>query len=176
MTQTESDAAPAEPDDESGATPEPAEDITESRNNESVITEDQGGDTVADPADVEPDEVENPAAAAKGRENSKLRERLRAMSEQLEVLQRGEAERLAAGRLGTGADLWAGGVELSELLDDDGNLAADRVTDAVNKVLDAHPHWRRISAPLASMVTANGKIHGGPTQPTFEQAFAPRRQ
>lgn len=120
------------------------------------------------------DDVENPAAAAKGRENSKLRERLRTMAARLETLQRTEAERLAGKRLGRGADLWAGGIELESLLDENGDLSNELLDQAVAQVLAAHPHWRGHTAPPASTVTANDKIGGPDTRKTFEDAFRPR--
>lgn len=130
----------------------------------------------SEPSPAEPaEEVENPAAAKKAREASKLRERLRATTERLEAMQRNEAERLAAGKLGTGADLWAGGVALSDLLDDDGNLSADLVDQAARSVGEQHPHWRRPTAPPASSVTGTGKITGG-GKPSFAEAFAPRNR
>ena len=123
-----------------------------------------------------PDEtVDNPAAQAKGREASKLRERLRVATERLAVLQRGEAERLAAGKLGAGADLWAGGIDLTSLLNEEGDIDPDLVAQAADRVIEAHPHWKKRApaSPPASSVTADGKITGD-TRPTFADAFGPR--
>ena len=123
----------------------------------------------------EPDtDVQNPAAAAKGRENSKLRERLRHATERLAVLQRAEAERLAADKLGAGTDLWAAGVDLQTLLDEEGNVSPDLVAQAAAQAIEAHPHWkRRVPSVPASTVTGNGKIEPD-TRTTFEDAFKPR--
>lgn len=67
----------------------------------------------------------------------------------VESMQRQEAERLVADAptpgagLAEGADLWRGGVELSELLDDDGNLDQEKLLAARDRVAAEHPHWRR---------------------------------
>ena len=119
--------------------------------------------------------MENPAAAAKGRENSKLRERLRDTSAKLETLQRRQAEHVAAQHLADGGELWLSGIEIADVLTD-GDVDDAKVADAAKAVLEQHPHWRKRppGAPPASTVTSNGKI-GGDTRPAFEAAFAPRK-
>ncbi len=61
--------------------------------------------------------------------------------------QRTEVERLAssgagAAALADGADLWAAGVELGDLLDEDGGVDAAKVAAAAAKVLAQHPAWQ----------------------------------
>lgn len=46
------------------------------------------------------------------------------------------------GNLAQGSDLWRGGVELSELLAEDGTLDRDKLKTAAKRVVTDHPHWR----------------------------------
>lgn len=61
--------------------------------------------------------------------------------------QRAEVERQVTepGGLETGADLWAGGVELADLLDGEGDLDTEAIKAAKAKVLEEHPAWRQPS-------------------------------
>lgn len=136
------------------------------------------GDTVPEvtdnsvqPGDEQPD---NPAAAAKGRENSKLRQRLRTTTARLETMQRRDVERLAAVHLQDGADIWRDGLALADALTEDGDVDPGKVAELAKAVLASHGHWRRQvpSAPPASTVTSDGKITGGGN--TFIDAFRPR--
>ncbi len=141
---------------------------------------------VADPSDTatgdtapdsQPgDEVDNPVAAAKGRENSKLRERLRDTTAKLETMQRREVERIASQHLADGADFWRDGAEITDLLDEDGNIDAAKVDATAKALLESHRHWRKgvPAAPPASTVTSDGKIGGAPRGNSFEDAFRPR--
>ena len=66
----------------------------------------------------------------------------------VESMQRQEVERVVADtgsvgpHLAEGADLWRGGVELAELLDDGGNLDREKLNAARDRVAAEHPHWR----------------------------------
>lgn len=149
---------------------------------EEVSTADTSVDDVSNRSGEKPDDAsEDDGQADENREAAKYRRRAKdaeaerdRLTQRLTVLQRAEAERLAGQRLGTGVDLWAGGVELAALVDEDGNLSTELVDQAVTDVIAQHPHWRTQAAPPASTVTANGKIGGGPTEPTFTDAFRPR--
>ena len=67
--------------------------------------------------------------------------------ERLAVVQRGEAERLAAGHLADGADIWRDGAELAALLDEDGNVDPAKVKELATATAAAHPHWSRPAPP-----------------------------
>lgn len=101
--------------------------------------EDRAGDPLA--------KVRREAASyrVKLREAEGERDRLAGV---VESMQRAEAERLVADApmpgsgLAEGADLWRGGVELAELLDDGGNLDHEKLNAARDRVVAEHPHWR----------------------------------
>lgn len=88
-------------------------------------------------------------------EAARYRTRLRAaegerdlLSQRVERMQRREAERLAGERLAAPADLFdVGGTALADLLTDDGDVDADRVTEAVQALLDARPGLHKDSKP-----------------------------
>lgn len=141
-----------------------------------------------DPADTQETDSAPPSSEADGppadREAAKYRVRAKEAeaardraTERLTIMQRVEAERLAtgAGKLVSGEDLWSAGTKLEELLDDEGNLSTELVTNAVAAVLDSRPHWRQpaTSAAPASTVTSSDKIDRD-TRPTFTDAFKPR--
>lgn len=73
-----------------------------------------------------------------GREAAKYRRRLRdtegerdGLREQLDGMRRAEVERIAGAKINKPAALWAGGVQLADLLDDQGNIDAGKVDAAV---------------------------------------------
>lgn len=84
-------------------------------------------------------------------EAARYRTRLRAtegerdtLSQRVERMQRREVERLAGERLAQPGDLFAvGGTALADLLTDDGDVDAERVTEAVQALLDARPGLHR---------------------------------
>lgn len=105
------------------------------------------------------------------REAAKYRRKLRdaeaerdTLRTRLETLQRTEAERLAGEHLADGSDLWRDGAELAGMLDDDGNVSAEKVTAAATQLSTDRPHWRKPvhAAAPASDVTGNQPIdsHG----------------
>lgn len=128
------------------------------------------GETPAETADAatateaEPEVVDDKGEAAKYRRRLRDTETERdGLAERLTNLQRAEAERLAADVLAAGPDLWLGGTQLSDLLDDTGSVDIQKVTAAARLVTADRPHWRRRepSAAAASDVTGNGKITSG---------------
>lgn len=93
------------------------------------------------PDGAEQGDVEDQDHDGGNREAAKYRRRLRdaegerdTLRTRLETLQRTEAERLAAQHLAKGTALWAGGATLDDLLDDDGNLDAEKVTTRAQEV------------------------------------------
>ena len=107
---------------------------------EGAPSEDRTGDPLA--------KVRREAAGhrIKAREAEAERDRLAGV---VESMQRAEAERLVTAveagysPLAEGSDLWRGGVELAELLDDGGNLDREKLNAARDRVAAEHPHWRR---------------------------------
>lgn len=132
----------------------------------------------------EPDaaEVANPAAESAAREAAKWRKQFRQAEERatqlqtrLEALQRAEVERIAAERMADPADLWRAGVDLTDVLTDDGTVDQDSIGDTINRVLEKHRHWRKpalAAAPVTGVGT--GRITTDTTD-SFEDAFRPRR-
>jgi hypothetical protein len=87
-------------------------------------------------------------------------QRLTAAAKRLETMQRRAVERLAETELADPADLWrAGDVELGSLLDDSGEIDAERVRETVGKVVETHPHWSARRRPPA------GSADGGRGSP-----------
>lgn len=114
-------------------------------------------DTTTEPTDTEAQETppepqespETPEESKGDREAAKLRKRAQAaeterdaLAERVATLQRGEVERLAAGEggLADGADLWSA-ADLEALQDEQGNIDAEAVTQAVADLLKAKPHY-----------------------------------
>jgi hypothetical protein len=92
----------------------------------------------------------------------------------VESMQRAEIGRLVATRLADPADLFHGGAELADLLDDAGGIDPARVDRAVNEVLAQHPHW---ASPRRAY---RGELRSGATERAIEpksnrwaDAFAP---
>ncbi|WP_017602175.1 hypothetical protein [Nocardiopsis lucentensis] len=109
------------------------------------------------------------------REAARYRTQLRAteaerdaLAGRLETLQRAEAERHAQGGNGlhNGADLWVFGADVSELLDDDGRVSPDKVSERVNTILDERPYLRR----QRFQGTADGGARRGTTTRTPDLA------
>jgi hypothetical protein len=101
----------------------------------------------------------DPLTAAR-REAASYRRRLRETEterdeaqQRAQAAQRGEAERLAQGAdltgrdahharvMARGSDLWAAGVNLDDLVGDDGRINPEAVTAATRQVLTDHPNW-----------------------------------
>ena len=90
---------------------------------------------------------------------------------------RSEAERRSAAKLADPQDLWRDGAQLADVLDDSGQIDADKLDGLIGTVLEAHKHWARTTSPAAapaSEVTASGRITTGDTADSFEDAFRPR--
>ncbi len=104
----------------------------------------------------EPEDQGDPVAAAR-REAASYRRRLRdtegerdRLAERVAGYQRREVEALAEQgpghgyeRMASGADLWTAGIQLADLLDEDGAVDPAKTHVAVTAVLADRPHWRR---------------------------------
>jgi len=93
-------------------------------------------------------------APSADREAAKYRRRLREvekerdkLAEQVTGHHRAAVERLAAEQMSTPGDLWLAGVDLADLIGDEGDVDDDKVADAVDQVLADRPHWRKASPP-----------------------------
>lgn len=109
--------------------------------------------TTVDSTAVQHDDTTAPANAGgeeRGRGNpeaAKYRTRLReteaqrdALAARVETFQRADVHRLAAGHLSEPGDLFdVGGTTLAELLDEDGNVDEQLVTDAITALLQSRP-------------------------------------
>jgi hypothetical protein len=116
--------------------------------------------------DTEPEEPEDDALAKVRKEAAGYRTRLREAEAQrdelatrLESFQAQAAVKAATGpgMLRDGEDLFRAGVNVSELIADDGTLDHDKLTAAVAEVRERHPHWgearpapRRPAEPFAT--------------------------
>lgn len=108
------------------------------------------GEIATEPAE-EPERITGTASEAEpvdeeggNREAAKYRRQLRdaegerdALRDRLAALQTAEAERLASTVLHKAAGLWANGSTLADLLDEEGNLDAEKVTAAAESARDA---------------------------------------
>lgn len=95
------------------------------------------------------------------------------LGDRIAAMQRAEVERLVAVHLEDPTDLWRDGAELADLLGDNGHVDPQLVEAAALSTIEGHPHWRRAVpvkfGPPASVVTSDGRIPSGPTQPTWAE-------
>ncbi|MFA7511858.1 MAG: hypothetical protein WCZ29_15370 [Mycolicibacterium vanbaalenii] len=148
------------------------------------MTEPVTDTTTAEAGSADEADAEAPAENADTvKEAKKYRQRAQAaeaerdtLRTRLESMQRNEVERLAAEHLKDGTDLWRDGAQLADLLDDDGNIDPDKITDVTQTLVTAHPHWRKLApaAPPASIVTATDKIAPGEKQATWSDLLQGR--
>lgn len=92
-----------------------------------------------------------------------LREQLASASSWKEAALREQVAAMATGPglLHDGADLFRAGVELGSLLDDEGNLDPQAVTQATERVRRERPHWGKSAPPITGRPrAATSTIHG----------------
>lgn len=121
-----------------------------------------------------------PAPQARASEAAKYRVQLRetegqrdALAARLETMQRAEVERIAGSRIAKGEALWAAGVELADLLDDDGNvdpLKVPTVADAAAEKLGLTRPQRGPVIPTQGDTPDVSAIRGD-----FASAFGPQQ-
>lgn len=164
MTETASAATSPEaagelPDPENGSEATVSDDATSSPE----LTEDtvETGSEAAEPDDPKAD-----------REAAKYRRQLRdtqaerdRLATQVEGYHRAEVERLAAARLIDARDIWAGGLQLADVLNDGGQVDPARVAQAVADLAATRPHWCHQAAAPASTVGSAGKPDTASDQP-----------
>lgn len=134
-------------------------------------------DAATDDTDAEEDQDQT---QGKNNEAARYRRRLRdteaerdTLKARLEVLQRGEVERLIADRFADPADIWRDGATLDGLLTEDGNVDPTQVDDLAKSLLETHQHWRiQRSTPRGAL--RSGASASQPRQNRFAQAFKPQ--
>ncbi|MCV7053598.1 hypothetical protein [Mycolicibacterium gilvum] len=140
----------------------------------------EGADT--DTAPDEPDQDHPDATPDAVKEARKYRRRAQTaeserdtLKARLEILQRGEVERLVADRLADPADVWRDGATLDTLLDDDGNIDPKRVDDLTKTLLAAHAHWG-ITRHKPAGFQSGAAAQTFPRRDSFTAAFAPKER
>jgi len=137
-------------------TPEPElEDTTPPPTDDDHAGDEPAEDELEDLEDGDEGQDDGDPATAARREAARHRRRLReveaerdALAETVATYRRREAEAVAGTTLQSGGDLWAAGVDLAELLGEDGTVDEARVRAAVAKVTEERPHWRRKTPDL----------------------------
>ena len=117
--------------------------------------------------------VNEHSADGAGGEAAKFRHKLRdtekqldTMTQRVEAMQRGEAERLAS-KLADPADLWRDGAQLADVLDEAGTIDAAKVAALTDGLLEQHSHW---AAPVPQQPRRGGYLSGASTPPTYPQS------
>lgn len=107
-------------------------------------------------ADKKPDEQDgsDPRIPELRREAAGYRHKLRetegerdALAEQVTAMRRAEVERLAGDRLADSGDLWRSGVEVDQLLSDEGAPDPEKVGAVVEQLVKDRPHYRKQASP-----------------------------
>lgn len=137
-------------------------------------------------ADQQPDRPTDQQTEDTGRkgnaEAAKYRRQLRdaeaerdTLRGRVEALQRAEAERLAAGEGVKASALWASGTELADLVDDEGNIVPDRVSEAASTAVNELGLRRERPGyvPAEGGVPNLAKLE---PRPGFADAFTPPRR
>lgn len=134
MTQNTDTDAQNTTADEKGGRPVPTPDTTTENTTEETPT------TAEEAPEVQTAEDDGNPNAEAARYRRKLRDaeaERDALAGRLEVLQRAEAERIAADHMTKPAALWAAGTELADLLAEDGTVDPQRVAQASIGAVDA---------------------------------------
>ena len=85
------------------------------------------------------------------------------MTERLAVVQRGDAERIAAAHLADGADIWRDGADLDSVLDENGDVDPAKVAELAAATIAKHPHWK--TRPLPPVIKRGG-LNSGASSPS----------
>lgn len=143
-------------------TPAAAEEVTVTE----TATQDVEDTTTSEAiSDADEGEIHNEAAHRAAQKAARYRTELRtaqaerdALAERLSTLQRREVERLAGAKMAEGGDIWLSGTELADLLDEDGNVDAERVTEAASGIVASKPHWaaKPVPQPLRTGALKSG--------------------
>lgn len=135
-------------------------------------------DTNTEPPATEPTPPTDEAPGAAGAEAAKYRRALRtaeaerdALTTRLEALQRAEVERLAADKLSQPAALWALGTNLTDCLDDDGNVDPTKAAEIIERTSKAHG----LAAPSRWPDVGQGRRHATTEGSSWAEAMRPQR-
>jgi hypothetical protein len=118
------------------------------RNDSSALagpqTGDRDDDTTGPPQTAQVDDTRQEKAPANREaryrtERNEARQQVTQLTERIGRMQRAEVERMAA-QLHDPADLWTTGVDLAELLNEDGQVDPERVAVAVAVLADSRPY------------------------------------
>ena len=123
---------------------------------------------------MEPETDNTPRSG--GSEAAKYRTRLReveaerdTLAARLEASQRANVTQAIGGRFASSADFW-NGTELSELLDDDGNVDSLKVSNRAGEILAENPHYasKRRTGPV---IPQDGKYVTAPSPSSWQSAI-----
>lgn len=161
MTTTQTEAQPADGQEDTAGTADTSE-------------------TASDAQEPQDDRQDGQDGGTGGNEAARYRRRLReteterdAVAERLAGYQRREAERLAAESLSRPDDLWLAGADVSAVLDDGGMVDTAKVAAVVAAVLDGRPQLARRQPvrPNPQQGTTGG---GGPASTSWQQVLSNR--
>lgn len=112
--------------------------------------------------------------AAKWRVTARQTEtKLQVAEARIEEMQRNEINRQLATKMAMPEDFWLSGKwSVADMLNEHGQVDADRVAEAAEAVLDGRPHWRAVLKPIgapSNAVTGDGDYKPGPAAPTWQQ-------
>jgi hypothetical protein len=140
---------------------------------------------MTDPEDPTPDPTPNPdeplgdaglrALESERRARRVAEKRLQDADVRLAALQRDAIERIAGQPadghkpLADPSDLWSGGADVAQLLDEDGSIDPVKVRDAVRRVIESKPHWAQQPARVQGSADAG---RGTAAQPNVEDLAA----
>lgn len=156
--------------------------MTDDHTAEAIDAADEETPTATPPADATDDSEAGPAedagVAAARKEAARYRRRLRDTEAEVDRLRqvvdghnRQTVERLAADRLTDPQDLWTAGVDLEQLVGDDGNVDPDTVAATIDEVLEGKPHWRKARFPTFDVGQGAGNAYAAPQPATVDDGW-----
>lgn len=126
-----------------------------------------------------PEQPDDDTTSTAGQEAAKYRRKLRhveaerdTLASRLQAAHRREVERLASSTVTRPEALWAAGVEVDDLLDAEGNVDEEKVTDAVTDVADRLGLAEPNRTPLPDSSQGGAWSPAAP-EPQFSDAFGP---
>lgn len=152
--------------------------MTENNENTTEVTADQPETAVDAPETPTASEgtSTDPKAA---KEAARYRRQLRAaeserdaLAEQVTALRRAAVEDRLKAQHVPAAGFWAAGVQLDDLLDDDGNLDDEKITEAADRAVETLG-LERVGVHMRP-VPGEGRTTSPSPTPSWEAAFAPK--
>lgn len=145
---------------------------------------DENATPTTEQQDAEQSAAEQPAVTEQPRaasEAAKYRTQLRAteaerdtLTSRLEAAHRTMVESIAGKSLAKPEALWASGVQLQDLLDDDGNVDQEKVAEAISKASDELGLMKPANGPVVPNQGKQPERGAGMRAETFADAFGPR--